>query len=348
MRPKIGEDLNVESLGGETREAFRTDGLHNRLQRYGTARENSFKYSYYLADQNENKLSIELRNCGNYATFREYFTIGQIRLSRICTCKRHLLCPLCAIRRGAKALRVYIARVEHLRKNDPLLIPYMVTLTVKNGPDLNERFKHLTASLRAYHKRRKGTRQHGEILKAKSAVWSYEFTNRHERGTGWHPHVHAIWLCHEKPDAFKLSKEWKSITGDSYIVDVRPLNDADPVASFCEVFKYALKFSDLENSDRLTAYRTLKGKRLQDSFGELRGLDIEPTDADDLLDDLPYIERMFHYIPGVGYKLTQEQKYEPNIYAQDSMLQSLVDMGLSDEQIVEFMKNRRQELAAAA
>ena len=84
--PGIGEGLNVEnSLGGESREAFRTDGLHNRLQRYGTARENAFKYSYYLADQNETKLSDELRNCGNYATFREYFTIGQIRLSRICT-----------------------------------------------------------------------------------------------------------------------------------------------------------------------------------------------------------------------------------------------------------------------
>lgn len=311
MRPSdgIGEGLSVQnSLGGETREAFRTDGLKNRLQRYGTARENAFKYSHYLADQNEAKLSDDLRNCGNYATFRDYFTIGQIRLSKICTCKRHLLCPLCAIRRGAKALRVYLARVEFLRQNDPLLIPYLVTMTVKNGPDLKERFQHLTASLRSYHKRRKGTRQHGEILKAKSAVWSYEFTNRRgerafarDRETGWHPHVHAIWLCHEKPDPFKLSKEWKSITTDSCIVDVRPLNDADPVASFCEVFKYALKFSELENHDRLTAYKTLKGKRLQDSFGDLRGLDVEPKDSDDLLEELPFIERMFTFTPGVGY-----------------------------------------------
>ena len=75
----------------------------------------------------------------------------------------------------------------------------------------------------------------------------------------------------------------------------------DPVAAFCEVFKYALKFSELPDSERLHAYKILKGKRLQDSFGDLRGLDIEPSDSDDMLDELPYIERMFFYARGIGY-----------------------------------------------
>jgi hypothetical protein len=251
-----------------------------------------------LVAEDERRLADLLGECGNYAVFRDYFTIGQTRLAKFCTCKKHLICPLCAIRRGAKALRVYLARVDALMASDALLRPYMVTLTVKNGADLGERFKHLAGHLRTYHRRRSRNNTLSEVLKAKSAVWSYEFTNK---GKGWHPHVHAVWLCHESPDPFKLSEEWRALTGDSFIVDVRPINMADPVGGFCEVFKYALKFSDLPDQERLTAYKTLKGKRLQDSFGDLRGLDVEPSDADELLDELPYIERLFYFERGVGY-----------------------------------------------
>jgi hypothetical protein len=296
--PPKTKPLTVADLGGETREGFQTNQLSARLGRYGKARENALQFRDFLLSQDEQKLADALGDCGNYATFRDYFTIGQTRLSKFCTCKKHLICPLCAIRRGAKALRVYLARVEALMASDALLRPYMVTLTVKNGPDLDERFRHLSGNLRGMHKRRKGKGGFGEVLKARSAVWSYEFTNK---GKGWHPHVHAVWLCHEAPDPFKLSEEWHALTGDSYIVDVTPINMADPVGGFCEVFKYALKFSDLSDLDRLTAYRTLKGKRLQDSFGDLRGLDFEPSDADELLEELPYIERLYYFQRGVGY-----------------------------------------------
>lgn len=301
--PPKTKPLTVADLGGETREGFQTNQLAARLGRYGKARENALQFRDFLLAEDEQKLADALGDCGNYATFRDYFTIGQTRLSKFCTCKKHLICPLCAIRRGAKALRVYLARVEALMASDALLRPYMVTLTVKNGPDLDERFRHLSGNLRGMHKRRKGKGGFGEVLKARSAVWSYEFTNK---GKGWHPHVHAVWLCHEAPDPFKLSEEWHALTGDSYIVDVSPINMVDPVGGFCEVFKYALKFSDLVDRDRLTAYRTLKGKRLHDSFGDLRGLDVEPSDQDELLEELPYIERLFYYQRGVGYVESQQ------------------------------------------
>lgn len=298
----IGEGLDVQnSLGGETREAFRTSDLDKRRQRYGSAKADGMRFRRYLIEQREDKLADALGDCGNYLTFRDYFTIGQTRLSKICTCKKHLICPLCAIRRGAKSVRVNMAKVQELLKADPLLRAYFVTLTVKNGPDLDERFQHLTGSLRAYHKRRTGTRQHGEVLKASAAVWSYEFTNT---GKGWHPHVHAIWLCRVAPDMYRLRDDWKAITGDSFMCDVRPLDEADPVGAFLEVFKYALKFADLADPDRLHAYKRLKGKRLQGSFGDLRGLDVEPGDSDELLDDLPYIERFFCFVEGQGYTET--------------------------------------------
>lgn len=298
--PEKTKPLDASDLGGEAREGFQTDQLGTRLARYGKARENALQFQSFLRKSGEHKLADLLGDCGNYATFRDYFTIGQIRLSHFCTCKKHLLCPLCAIRRGAKALRVYLGRVEALRASNPRLRAFLVTLTTKNGPDLLERFNHLASNLRTYHRRRSRSRQRGEVLKASSAVWSYEFKRGKNSGL-WHAHVHAIWLSEEAPDPFRLSAEWNYLTGDSYIVDVTEMDMTDPVSGFCEVFKYAVKFGDLQDIDRLKAYKTLKGKRLMDSFGNLRGLVIDPSDADDLLEELPYIERFYRYVKGIGY-----------------------------------------------
>ena len=183
---------------------------------------------------------------------------------------------------------------------NPRLKASLIGLTVKNEEDLAERYNHVTGSHRKYLKRRKGARQHGEIRKASAGVFSVEFKRGNNSGK-WHPHIHAIWLHEEELDKYALSREWHETTGDSMIVDIRPLDLSDPVGAFCEVFKYAVKFSDLADADRLHAYKTLRGRRLLDSFGELRGLDVEPSEIDDLLEELPYIERFFRHVRGTGY-----------------------------------------------
>jgi hypothetical protein len=229
MGDRKGEPLGVQSLAAEGREGFKKSDLGARLERYGRAKINALQFADYLSNRANatDKFASELldlsesvRDCGNYAVFRDYYTIGQTRLARFCTCKKHLVCPLCAIRRGAKALRIYLARVKELMGADPLLRPYMVTLTVKNGPDLDERYRHLTNSLRNYHKQRRaaidGRRSPVEANKASAAVWSVEFKTGKNSGE-WHPHVHAIWMCREAPDAAALSREWLAATGDSFM-----------------------------------------------------------------------------------------------------------------------------------
>ena len=114
-----------------------------------------------------------------------------------------------------------------------------------------------------------------------------------------------IWLCSEAPDAHQLSREWQALTGDSFIVDVRPMYGE--IDGFLETFKYALKFSDLELSDNLHAYKTLKGKRLINSFGALRGVEVpEELTDDDLDDDLPYMLMLYTYRKGSGYNFSQQ------------------------------------------
>jgi len=293
----------VLSLAADTKEgAGNRDQFPDRLKRYGIAKKRALAISDYIREYqpDHSKLYLAIRDCGSWLRFRDYYTVGEIRLAGACFCKKHLLCPLCAIRRGAKHLSRYIDRFQALIAAKPVLTAYMVTLTVKDGPDLAERFNHLQKSLKQLHKRRHIPRATSEARKASGAVWSYEV--KRGKGSGiWHPHVHAVWLCEVPPDQAALGSEWHKITGDSYIVDVRPIDQDNPVTGFLEVFKYAVKFSDQPEEDTWHCYETLKGKRLVGSFGDFFGIPEPDELTDDPLEGLPYVDYFYHYIPSTGY-----------------------------------------------
>ena len=223
------------------------------------------------------------------------------------TCRQQLLCPFCALRRAAKHVRAYWDKVATVKAENPELQLYFVTLTVKDGESLQERFNHLVKAERRYKQLRRDAskgRKFVEYAKAQGGVCSVEFKRGQNSGL-WHPHMHMIWLCSEAPDAHQLSREWEALTGDSFIVDVRPMYGE--IDGFLETFKYALKFSDLELSDNLHAYKTLKGKRLINSFGVLRGVEVpEELTDDDLEDDLPYMLMLYTYRKGSGYNFSEQ------------------------------------------
>jgi len=243
-----------------------------------------------------------LRTCGDYLVFRHYTTVDLVRLHGARLCMKHLLCPLCAIRRGAKALAAYLARWECISAEKRLLRPFLVTLTVKDGPDLAERFKHLHKAQRELWMRKH--RGRGSSLDGVAgAVWSYEV----KRGAGsglWHPHLHMIALAEHQPDQAELAAEWRNITGDSFIVDVRPIDQADPASGFIEVFKYAVKFSDQPPADTVHAWQVLGGKRLIGSAGCFRGVEVpeELTDDAEGLEGLPFITLFYRFLGG-SYRL---------------------------------------------
>lgn len=296
--------LNDEGLAAESKQgADDATALPSRLSRYSKAHHRAVEMSHYARANGESKIGDKLEKCGSYLLFRDYFTVGKVRLHAAQFCKKHLLCPLCAIRRGAKMVKAYLDRLRVITASRSDLKPYMVTLTVKDGPDLLERFNHLYRSVQKLHKMRSGKGQYSEACKAEGAVWSYEFKRGKNSGE-WHPHVHAVWLCNEKPNQKALSEQWKRITGDSYIVDVRSFHDeSDVIGGFLEVFKYAVKFSDLPLEDNWEGFKRLGGKRLIASFGLFRGLDVPDELTDEKLDDLPFIELLYKFAAGVGYSL---------------------------------------------
>jgi plasmid rolling circle replication initiator protein Rep len=261
----------------------------------------------------DTKTACDVAACSTWLVFNHYYTVDQVRLSKARTCKKHLLCPVCAKIRSVKQAIKYMERLDEILKEFPHLVPAMLTLTVKNGDDLKERFDHLTKSWKTYQNRRrqwvKTNRGFNELCRTTGAVFSYEFTKSDK---GWHPHFHAVVLLDSKMDVRKLSDEWKGITKDSYIVDIRKLkpNKTQDIAdAFLEVFKYALKFSELDLGDNLEAFYKLRGKRLQGAYGSFWGVKVPEKMTDDILDDLPYIELFYHYISGKGYNLEKTLKH---------------------------------------
>lgn len=200
-------------------------------------------------------------------------------------------------------MTAYLARFQVITQQHPNLTPYLVTLTVKNGPDLEERYNHLVTSLqkltRARNRAKSGSRNKTEFTKIAAAVGSYEFTNK---GNGWHPHVHIMSLCSTEIDQQELSREWHAATGDSFIVDVRRMGeDGNIIKAFAEVFKYALKFSDLNPGQHIEAATKLNGRRLLFSIGFFRGTVVPESLLDEPLDDLPFYDLFYQYIDGKGY-----------------------------------------------
>ena len=305
--PKENPDSWSDEIGVQGIEA-----LPGRVERYAKAKNRALDVAEYIGGvcqlQPELKcVADRVASCGEYLVFRHYFTVDKVRLHGAQLCMKHLLCPLCAIRRGAKALKAYLDRWEVVRASKGRLRPFLVTLTVKDGPDLAERFKHLHDCQRELWKRKQ--RVYASALDGvEGAVWSYEV----KRGSGsgmWHPHLHMIALAEVEPSQFDLAQEWKDITGDSHVVDVRPIEQADPVSGFLEVFKYAVKFSDQAPADTLHCFQVLQRKRLIGSAGCFRGVVIpeELTDDESDLEGLPFAMLFYRFFAGRGYSLDQRQ-----------------------------------------
>ena len=293
------EKENPDSVAAEIGVQDGIEALPKRVERYEKAKNSALDIAEYMGTLPKHQaVAHRVKGCGDYLLFRHFFTIDTVRLHAASFCMKHLLCPLCAIRRGAKSLGAYLARFEAIKRTKGHLMPFLVTLTVKDGPDLRERFKHLHDSQRELWKRKQ--RGRGSVLDGvHGAVWSYEI--KRGKGSGlWHPHLHMIALAEVAPDARRLSSEWHQITGDSYIVDVRPISQDDPASGFVEVFKYAVKFSDQPPADTVHAWETLIRKRLLGSAGCFRGVVIPDDLTDDPCDfaDLPYVDLLYRYFNG--------------------------------------------------
>lgn len=202
------------------------------------------------------KRAEQLLNCGVFLFLREYIN-GVVRVAHCFCCKNHLWCPGCALRRAARFVHTYLLHIKAALNADPDLVPVLITLTVKNGPDLLERYEHLSQAVTAMIQRRgrslrksNRTVRHTPFVHLHGGVASYEF--KRGKDGEWHPHIHMLGLMDRRsfffveelvpvrmrkgdtvqqykrvyiPKEFVslLAQELWLLTGDSFICDVRGL-----------------------------------------------------------------------------------------------------------------------------
>lgn len=198
-------------------------------------------------------------------------------------CKMRLLCPICARRDAQSHRRRYVTRVVKIL-DEGRYVPAMLTLTVKDGPDLQERVSALLCAFRGAlagarrDRHDKRDTERSELSAVAGGVASVEC----KRGSGsgeWHPHLHCLVLLRRWVDRSKLQAEWLARTGDSSVLDIRRLRPGVPlVKQLCEVLKYAAKFSDLPSVDSVSAWLALRGFRLFQSWGCLWGVKVSPEE----------------------------------------------------------------------
>lgn len=199
-----------------------------------------------------------LRDCHAWMVFHydpqsQHFALAQTR-----SCDLTLLCPLCAIRRAAHACYTYQYRAGDVLAAYPSLLLSYAVLTIHNRDDLAERFEHLQRHARLLLARRRAAdfarRGHHRFRYADRSCLAhvtggaYSFEVKRGANSGlWHPHLNLLLLSPEPIDEARLSAEWRGLTRDSHNVYCRPR--ANDPGTFVEIFKYALKFSDLSPQD---------------------------------------------------------------------------------------------------
>jgi hypothetical protein len=309
-----------------------SDGHEKRLSRYSVAKTRQQKVVDYIIERknagdnlNLDKELKALQECGSFLIYRYYFIRDKYRLLAGCTCKKHLICTLCAIRRAAKCVAVYSEKITDViqrgynegKEYDQLFI----TFTIKNGDNLLERQNHLQSSVKMLlQKRRNALKKNPKtdtlFKHVEGAIYSYEVTYSEENG--FHPHVHMIAMVPKgifsyterqdkgkKPKTVKtpmtlwadLVENWKEITGDSHIIDIRLVeSQEDQLSALVETFKYALKVSEMEVAIQVQCYQFLKGRRLLGCMGSLFGIKLPENLNDELLpEEEKYVDIVYQY-----------------------------------------------------
>jgi len=314
-RQRKTPDLLPELLAGS---ADAHQGHKEKLRRYSGAKAHTNTVAEYIL-QHEPVLHKEgelLQACSAWLVFRHFYLADQYRLIGGCTCKKHLLCAMCALRRSAKTVMVYAAKIKQVLEHHSQLVPVLITLTVKNGPDLKERTDHLEDAFKRMVSNRRYAKaggRHQTIFRlVHGAAGAFEFKRGKNSGL-WHPHIHLFALVPPDVDLmamqWDMSEEWRKLTRDSHNVDVTPIDwttEESKMKSVCEVFRYALKFGEMEISDQVHAYRILSGRRLVRDFGSLHGVVVSDDLHDTIEDELklqPYVDLVYKYCQQKGYFL---------------------------------------------
>jgi Replication protein len=256
----------------------------------------------------DKKRARKLAGCGALVVMREHFQFDDADGDHIRTCEfgsfccQPRLCIGCAHVQAVKRAVTLTEKVCQVFDDDRDLDLWMLTFTVKNGEDLAERREHLQRSVNVGMERgrnnRRGNGRPSVFADFHGMVSSVEI--KRGRGGLWHPHLHALVAVQKsagwRPQMYgqghvlestkhkQICDEWNAITGDSYNVNIKPLQttlsqvvgqpvDAKRLIAECfEVVKYSFKPAEMSPLDIIHAFQATQGIRLCRSYGCFYGV----------------------------------------------------------------------------
>lgn len=226
---------------------------------------------YGELDKLENSARYSVLNqCKSKAWFVRNIHTGNIRVA---ASRCHLRwCPLC-IKTKVYIITQSVSGWLKERKDCKFL-----TVTLKhNDLPLSEQVDRLYDCFRKLRRRR------WFLDIVKGGIWFFQIKKSKTDGK-YHPHIHFLIEGGFVPRK-KLSAEWLEITGDSMIVDVRPVKDEQKAAEY--VARYAAapcRLADLSLESSVELVQALHSRRICGTWGtgsEIKLAAQKPEDAED-------------------------------------------------------------------
>ena len=259
--------LKVHTI--ETTERNRTDrsyrayALRNRMDHYVRALEMYSKIDGSFSGKYTNRLKM----CRRFAFFYQSTKTGHLRVQSS-RCKLRW-CPICRdVSRQivSKAVDGWLCRQR---------FPKMLTFTLKHSDD--ELFLQVQRLYDSFRKIRTRAYFRQNVY---GGVWFFQLKLNLQTNQ-WHPHIHCLvngkFLKHSR-----LSELWHKITGDSFVVDVRPVKDLENAST--EVARYATSPADITRmtlEQSMAVYDATQGRRICGTWGDAKGMVLKPTPQED-------------------------------------------------------------------
>lgn len=255
------------------------------------------------------KNTIEnVKNCGSWLYFRNYYRKLEVKLHTANFCKKDKLCSACASRRAFKQIQKI---TQLLEENEALKKKnwYYIVLPVKHNKDESfsvvfERLRQALQNMRTRIKTNKRTKKKSFFNAFDGMFYSYEVT---KTVNGWNCHVNLLGATSENIPLSKLGKssineslmnEWMHYTDNqSYIHNIAKveMNHDNAIKNLFEVFKYILKFQDLSNEDLAQVYQETYRKRMLGAIGCFYNMKVEEVEFEDEVIDTEFIEMIYKY-----------------------------------------------------